>query len=217
MTSRLEYRWLLPSVLLGEGEGERPTRRTTRDWVVDTALFLVACGLTLASAPDIAGEAGAYIAVEQVLGALSCAAVWLRRRRPVALALVTSLLTSVLALVGGACVVALFTVAVHRPFRIAGPVVGFALLTTLPYVHLRPDPLLGVWGSFLLAAALTLLVFAWGTVVRARRQLVTPTAAREPAVTGPVPGSTCSARVSGRSRSRSARAGPTPRSAPSCT
>ncbi|WP_433224867.1 sensor histidine kinase [Microtetraspora malaysiensis] len=178
MTSRLEYRWLLPSVLLGEGEGERPARRSTRDWIVDTALFLAACGLAIASAPDIAGKPRAYVVAEQVLGALACAAVWLRRRWPVTLALVTSLLGSVFTLIGGAGVVALFTVAVHRPFKIAGPVAAFFLLTAIPYVHLWPDPDLGVWGMFLLIAALTMMIFAWGIVVRARRQLVISLRAR---------------------------------------
>lgn len=178
MTSRMEYRWLLPSVLLGEGEEDRPVRRSTRDWIVDTCMFLAACGVTLLSAPDIAGEARGYIVVEQVLGVLSCAAVWLRRRRPVTLALVTSSLTSVLTLVGGASIVALFTVAVHRPFKIAGPVVAFGILAAIPYVHLRPDPLLGVWGSFLLMTTLILMIFAWGIVVRARRQLVLSLRAR---------------------------------------
>ncbi|MGI5487396.1 sensor histidine kinase [Microtetraspora malaysiensis] len=178
MTSRMEYRWLLPSVLLGEGEGERPARRSTRDWIVDTALFLSACGLAIASAPDIAGKPRAYIIAEQVLGALACAAVWLRRRWPVTLALVTSLLGSVFTLLGGAGVVALFTVAVHRPFKIAGPVVAFFLLSAIPYVHLWPDPDLGVWGMFLLIAALTMMIFAWGIVVRARRQLVISLRAR---------------------------------------
>ncbi|WP_433355007.1 sensor histidine kinase [Microtetraspora malaysiensis] len=178
MTSRMEYRWLLPSVLLGEGEGERPARRSTRDWIVDTALFLSACGLAIASAPDIAGKPRAYIIAEQVLGALACAAVWLRRRWPVTLALVTSLLGSVFTLLGGAGVVALFTVAVHRPLKIAGPVVAFFLLSAIPYVHLWPDPDLGVWGMFLLIAALTMMIFAWGIVVRARRQLVISLRAR---------------------------------------
>ncbi|GLW99796.1 histidine kinase [Microtetraspora sp. NBRC 16547] len=172
MKSRTEYGWLLPSVLLGEGEGERPARRSTRDWIVDTALFLAACGLALASAPDIAGKPQAYVVAEQVLGALSCAALWLRRRWPVTLALVTSLLGSVFTLLGGANVVALFTVAVHRPFKIAGPVLASCLLAAIPYVHIWPDPDLGVWGTFLLLVALTMMIFAWGIVVRARRQLV---------------------------------------------
>ncbi|MFF4776140.1 sensor histidine kinase [Microtetraspora fusca] len=178
MTSRMEYRWLLPSVLLGEGEGERPARRSTRDWIVDTALFLSACGLALAAAPDIAGKPRAYVVTEQVLGALACAALWLRRRWPVTLALVTSLLGSVFTLLGGAGVVALFTVAVHRPFKIAGPVLAFFLLTAIPYVHVWPDPEFGVWGSFLLLATVIMMIFAWGIVVRARRQLVISLRAR---------------------------------------
>ncbi|NUP79795.1 MAG: sensor histidine kinase [Nonomuraea sp.] len=167
-----EYRWALPSVLLGDPDEGRRVRRSTRDWIVDTAMFLLACGLTLFSLQEIRNEPEPLLLVEQVVGALACAAVWLRRRWPVALALVTGLLSSYLELVGGPSVVALFTVAVHRPFRISGPIALLALVTLAPYVMLRPqDDLSRTWAAAL-GVAIVLTVFAWGIVIRARRQLV---------------------------------------------
>ncbi|TMR07677.1 sensor histidine kinase [Nonomuraea turkmeniaca] len=167
-----EYRWVLPSVLLGDGREDRRIRRSLRDWVVDIAMFLIACGITLLGLPEIQNEPEPLIAIEQVMGGLSCVAIWLRRRWPVGLALVTLTLSAYLELVGGASVVALFTVAVHRPFKISGPVTLLALITLVPYLFLRPQSDIGPleWGLLLMALILT--VYAWGIVIRARRQLI---------------------------------------------
>lgn len=167
-----EYRWALPSVLLGDGADGRPVRRSTRDWIVDIAMFLTACLLALLTATELDDEPRGLVLTEQVTGVLSCAAVWLRRRWPVALALVSTAMASYLEMAGGASVVGLFTVAVHRPFKISGPVAAVNLVTLVPYGVLRPDPDLGAGGMFVLGAAIVATVFAWGIVVRARRQLV---------------------------------------------
>ncbi|TDC95644.1 sensor histidine kinase [Nonomuraea deserti] len=167
-----EYRWALPSVLLGDARDGRRVRRSTRDWIVDTLMFLLACGLTLLSMTEIQDEPAPLRAIEQIMGALSCAAVWLRRRWPVGLAVVTTLLSSYLELPGGASIVALFTVAVHRPFRISGPVALFSLVTLAPYVWLRPQSELDRNWTAALGVAIVLTVFAWGIVVRARRQVI---------------------------------------------
>ncbi|WP_188192898.1 sensor histidine kinase [Nonomuraea sp. SYSU D8015] len=169
-----EYRWALPSVLLGDGREGRRVRRSLRDWIVDITMFLIACGITLLGLEELhlQRQPEPLILIEQVMGALSCVAVWLRRRWPVWLALVTLLLSSYLELVGGAATVALFTVAVHRPFKVSGPIFLLALITLVPYVILRPqsdiDPL--EWG--ILLTALMLTIYAWGIVIRARRQLI---------------------------------------------
>ncbi|MFG3440579.1 sensor histidine kinase [Nonomuraea sp. NPDC047897] len=167
-----EYRWALPSVLLGDGDGGRPVRRSTRDWIVDILMFLTACLLALLTATELYDEPRGLVLTEQVTGVVSCAAVWLRRRWPVALALVSTVLASYLEMAGGTSVVGLFTVAVHRPFKISGPVAAVNLVTLVPYGMLRPDPSLGAGGMFVLGTAIVATVFAWGVVVRARRQLV---------------------------------------------
>jgi signal transduction histidine kinase len=172
VTGSDEYRWALPSVLLGDGGSGRPVRRSTRDWFVDIVMFVLACVLTLVTIPELADEPEPVIALEQVAGVLGCLSVWLRRRWPVGFAVVTSVLSTYLELVGGAAVVGLFTVAVHRPFKVSGPIALLGVVTLLPYVYLRPDPELGPLGTFVLGLAIMLTVFAWGVVVRARRQLV---------------------------------------------
>ncbi|NBE95707.1 sensor histidine kinase [Nonomuraea sp. KC401] len=167
-----EYRWALPSVLLGDAREGGRVRRSTRDWIVDTLMFLLACGLTVLSLPEIQNAPAPLQTAEQILGALSCAAVWLRRRWPVGLAVVTMLFSSYLELPGGASIVALFTVAVHRPFKISGPVALFSLVTLAPYVLLRPRTELDRGWTAALGVALVLTVLAWGIVVRARRQVI---------------------------------------------
>ncbi|TMR96033.1 sensor histidine kinase [Nonomuraea basaltis] len=167
-----EYRWALPSVLLGDGREGRRVRRSTRDWIVDITVFLLACGITLLTLPELQDEPNLLLAIEQVVGALSCAAVWLRRRWPVGLALVTIVLSSYLELAGGASVVAMFTVAVHRPFKISGPITLLAIFTLGPYVVLRPQEELSPLATGIVGTAIVLTVFAWGIVIRARRQLI---------------------------------------------
>ncbi|WP_343951174.1 sensor histidine kinase [Nonomuraea longicatena] len=166
-----EYRWALPSVLLGDGEG-RPVKRSTRDWVVDTAMFLVAAALTVLTVPDLEKFPQPVQVTEQVVGALACVAVWLRRRYPVVLSLALTLLSSGLLLVGGAAMVALFTVAVHRPFKISGFALLANLITALPYSYFRPDAVMGPTLTSVTAIGLGLMVWTWGMLVRARRQLV---------------------------------------------
>jgi signal transduction histidine kinase len=167
-----EYRWALPSVLLGDGREGGRVRRSTRDWFVDILMFLLAAGITVLTLPELQDEPEPLQLLEQVVGALSCVAVWLRRRWPVGFALVTTLLSSYLELAGGASVVGLFTVAVHRPFKVSGPVMLFSLVTLVPYILLRSKTEAEGQEMAAFALALVLTVFAWGVVVRARRQLV---------------------------------------------
>ncbi|MEV0615950.1 histidine kinase [Nonomuraea sp. NPDC050404] len=171
---RAEYRWALPSVLLGDGSAGGRVRRSTRDWFVDIVMFLVACGLTFLSLIELRAQnpSEPLLMIEQVTGALSCAAIWLRRRWPVTLAVVTALLSSYLELPGGASLVAFFTVAVHRPFKISGPITLLNFITLIPYVWLRPQSELDQVWTAALGVALMLTAFAWAIVIRARRQLV---------------------------------------------
>ncbi|MFD1937958.1 sensor histidine kinase [Nonomuraea mangrovi] len=168
---KLEYRWLLPSVLLGDPDEGRPVRRSTRDWIVDIVVFVAACGLAVLTLPDLDGLARPLRISEQVFGALACASVWLRRRWPVTLSVVLTLLSAVFVMVGGGAALALFTVAVHRPFKISGIVLGLNLLTVFPLAWWRPDELGPLWTAGVMVL-IVLLVFGWGIVVRSRRQLV---------------------------------------------
>jgi signal transduction histidine kinase len=144
---------------------------------VDSGLFLLAAtywvlavgGRLEASTPP---EPAWRFTLDVVVGALGCAALWLRRRWPVELALALVALSAVSELVAVAMVVALFTVAVHRPPRTTAFVFACSLLAPLVSVVLRPQP--GTPGVllFLLGVAVQGGVVGWGLFVRYRRQLV---------------------------------------------
>jgi len=177
---KLGPRWLLPSAVvseLGEVRTDRSgrLRRTARDWVVDFSCFLLAVFIGLLAAETVGKEenlAPALAAVDQMLGALACAAVWLRRRRPVELAVALLLVSLFSNTAGGACLVAFFTVTVHRPFKYAAWLGGIATAAMPVFFWLRPDPDLPFAASIAFTALLNAAAIGWGMFVRSKRQLL---------------------------------------------
>ena len=106
-------------------------RRSRRDWVVDIVMFVLAVlfGLFAASQRIAAPVQPPWLfEVDQVVGALGCAALWLRRRWPTQLAVVLVAASAFSEMVAGAMLAALFTVAVHRSKRVSWAVFLFSLL-----------------------------------------------------------------------------------------
>ncbi|MEU9594998.1 histidine kinase [Streptomyces sp. NPDC048193] len=173
-------RWLLPSALIdqldpdAEGTGWR-SRRTARDWLVDFACFGLAVLIGLLSVDSLDQEphlAQGWEVADQLIGALACAAVWLRRRWPVGLA-VTMVPVGLLSVTsGGAALVALFTVAVHRPFRYTAWLTGANVLLQPVFYWLRPDPQLPYLVANLLGVLLAVTAAGWGMLARSKRQLL---------------------------------------------
>jgi signal transduction histidine kinase len=152
-------------------------RRGPRDWAVDTGLFLLAAlyGLLAATGRLEATPPPApawLFSLDQVAGVLGCAALWLRRRWPVGIALALVALSAFSELVAGAMIVMLLTVAVHRPPRTTAAVFALSLLAAVVYVIVRPDPDAPALLLFLLGVAIQGAAVGWGLFVRHRRQLV---------------------------------------------
>ncbi|MFG2126205.1 histidine kinase [Streptomyces sp. NPDC048751] len=172
-------RWLFPSAVVHEfdpdtGRSGRP-RRTARDWMVDFSCFFLAIAIGLAAAETVKHETNlpqAWAVADQYLGALACAAVWLRRRWPVGLALATVPVGFLSSTSGGACLVALFTLAVHRPLRYVAWIGGASLALLPLFYHLRPDPDAPFRVVVAFAVLLTVAVIGWGMLVRSKRQLL---------------------------------------------
>ncbi len=146
-----------------------------RDWVVDFTCFLLAVFIGLLGVETVRSEPDlprAFVVLDQVLGALACAAVWLRRRRPVGLAVAMVPVCFVSNTAGGAGLVALFTLAVHRPFRYVAWVGGVSAALTPLFFRLRPDPDVSYPWAVFLAALLTVSIVGWGMFVRSKRQLM---------------------------------------------
>ncbi|AWT46258.1 MULTISPECIES: sensor histidine kinase [Streptomyces] len=171
-------RWWLPSALAHalelDPDGGRP-RRTARDWVVDCSCFLLALLVGFTAAQPLHDNPHiphALAVTDQTLGALACGAVWLRRRLPVALAVALTAVNFVSETAGGACLIALFTLAVHRPFRYVAWIGGAQLALTTLYYWWRPDPEMPYLVSVTFVVVLTGAVIGWGMFVRSKRQLL---------------------------------------------
>ncbi|MEU6348442.1 histidine kinase [Streptomyces sp. NPDC047072] len=173
-------RWLLPSAVIHEFDpdparsGRRP-RRTARDWIVDFSCFLVAVVIGMIGADAVSQNphvSQTAADLDQLIGVLACAAVWLRRRWPLGLAVASVPLGVVSDTAGGACVIALFTLAVHRPFRYVAWAAGVSIaLVPLTY-RLRPDADLPYVVVVVLSVLLIGAIVGWGMLVRAKRQLM---------------------------------------------
>ncbi len=173
--------WFLPSAVAAEFDPDRITgrtgrhKRTVRDWLVDFACFFAAVFLGLIISDEVANDPAlseGLVALDHLLGALACAAVWLRRRWPVGFAtamLVVSLASNT---AGGAALVAYFTLAVHRPWKYPAWFGGTAVALMIPFYAWRPDPDLPYVVSIVLTTLLTATAIAWGMFVRSRRQLL---------------------------------------------
>ncbi|GAA1515693.1 histidine kinase [Sphaerisporangium rubeum] len=143
----------------------------------DTALFLLAVlfGLWIAAMRWDTGalpEPRWLFNLDQLTGVVACAALWLRRRHPVGLSVALVAVSSYSELAGGAMLVTLFTVAVHRPPRVSGAVYGLSLLAALCYSLVRPEPDLSWPLSLLLGVVSQSAVVGWGLFVNHRRRLV---------------------------------------------
>jgi signal transduction histidine kinase len=150
-------------------------RRSTRDWVTDISLFLFAAGFSVVSLDrvmtDLDLSPGALIA-DQIAGGLGCAALFLRRRWPVQLA-VALLVTGALShLVTGPTMVALFTVAVRRPARTTAWVAALAFAPLPVFIARRPDPELPATGFAVTYFALIAGTIGWGLFIGSQRQLI---------------------------------------------
>ncbi|MFB7191721.1 sensor histidine kinase [Streptomyces sp. NPDC056178] len=176
--TRTEYPWLLPSAMADPelpGDQAGRSRRTVRDWIVDLTAFLCAAGIGLLAASALDADRATpegVVFVDCLIGAAACCALWVRRRWPVGLAVGLILVSTVEPVAAGALLVALFSVAVHRPFRPVAVIGALALITAPVQPYLRPDPDTSFTAATVVGVLLSLLVLSWGMVVRSRRQLV---------------------------------------------
>jgi signal transduction histidine kinase len=171
MEPELEYPRLLPSVLVPEHAG---AKRTTRDWIVDCWCFLAAVvigAIAFAAAHDKHDYPDWFVMWDLAAGTVACLAVWTRRRHPFGLALTLTIVSVVSSAAAGPAMVALFTLAVHRPFRVLAPVVVLALVTMPVNLLIFPGDEQYVVNAIVGVLAIGGVV-AWGMFVRARRQLV---------------------------------------------
>ncbi|WP_205856078.1 sensor histidine kinase [Phytoactinopolyspora endophytica] len=175
--SGAELPGLLPGLLRTDADIDRSTRRTRRtlrDWIIDVVCFLIAIGIGLAGfdAAAVHMTSETTELADLVAGAAACIALWWRRRWPVALAVAVAPVSIVASSAGGASIILLFTVAVHRRFTVTMAVAGLHMVCGMLFYGIYPDPELSPRMSLAVSALVVVAVTTWGLFVRARRQLV---------------------------------------------
>ena len=149
--------------------------RTGRDRAVDALVCLLAAvSGALFLSPELR-EAGRVLTTSEVLfdagcGLLACAALWWRRRWPLGVALGCLALGTLSISATAPGLIALFSLAVHRPARPALLVTALWAPSAVLFAAYSPttDPL----SVLAVVTPLTLAATAWGMFIRARRLLV---------------------------------------------
>ncbi|MFF5227395.1 histidine kinase [Dactylosporangium sp. NPDC000521] len=146
-----------------------------RNLVVDATVFVISA-LTMVVAAASGLDSGALsderLLLSTAVTVPALVLIWWRRRWPVQVALLLLIPAALTDFVGGAAIIAVFTVTVHRPFRVALGVAVAHLLVPVPLMLRYPDPDLQVVGNATAMALVTCIVLAWGSTVRARRELI---------------------------------------------
>jgi signal transduction histidine kinase len=165
------FRHALGRLVVIEEDDEPPARRSRRDWIVDSVLFLLAIALGSGSLVSSAshGLRGPLLVVDATSGAALCLAVWWRRRYPLALGLASLPILAISSFAGPAGLIILFTVAAYRRWQLAFFVAGLqlALLPAQRAIHPQGDSLTSY---YLFSTLGTAAIVGWGMFLRGRRQ-----------------------------------------------
>ncbi|MET8682380.1 histidine kinase [Streptomyces sp. NPDC004647] len=150
-------------------------RRTLRDWIADIGFFLFAVAFSVVTSENVVAHTDLSeeaLFFDMLAGGLACALLFLRRRLPVQLSVVLLVTGAFSHFVTGATMVALFTVAAHRPPRITRWVAALAAAPLPVFLIRRPDPSLPATTSAIVYFALIAGSFGWGLYVHSRRKLI---------------------------------------------
>jgi signal transduction histidine kinase len=175
---RLWVELVRPASLLALGDLTQPdstVQRTGRDRFVDAVgCFLAAALGALFLSPELHDNpeplSTTQVVVDVSCGVLACLSLWWRRRWALGVALTCLLLGTFSISATPAGLLALFSLAVHRPVRQTLLVAPFWIPFTLVFAVYSPTT--DVLSVLLRVTPLTLAVTAWGMFIRARRQLL---------------------------------------------
>ncbi|OZC86499.1 hypothetical protein CH254_18375 [Rhodococcus sp. 06-412-2C] len=144
--------------------------RKHRDRAWDVAAIVFALLLVLSVAAGTEGMTTTRTVVSIVVGVLGAVLLWWRRRWPIEIAVALAVCAVLTDAVGGAELVAVFTVASRKSWRVTTAVVVLHLLASVIWTT--------VWvEQSILYIAMTSLAFlsipaAWGIVVKSRREVI---------------------------------------------
>jgi signal transduction histidine kinase len=157
----------------GDGRG---AQRSARDWIVDLALFAYAVFAAGATATNSRLQVGhTMLLVDAVLAVPACLSVWVRRRYPGSVGWLAVGLSAVSSSAVHACVVAVFSAAIHaRPrqaVKIAAGAIAATALDCTIYTGSHGHAAFN-GGFFAAWSATTVAALCLGSFVRVRRELV---------------------------------------------
>ena len=177
-SSRLWVELVRPTSLLGPTDLMQPSstgQRTGRDRTVDAVGCFIAIALgALFLSPSLHGQvvplSPARIGVDVACGTVACLALWWRRRWALGVAIACLVLGTISISATPAGLIALFSLAVHRPVR--QPLLVVALWIPSILIFAAYSPTTDVGSVVVRVIPLVLAVTAWGMFLRARRQLL---------------------------------------------
>ena len=152
------------------------TRRTVTDWAADAALVLFALAvwaMEMSTFPESYEKVTPewMLTVDPIIGLAACMLLWWRRRFPTAIGLGMLPILVVAGTSFGASLVAVFTVAIYRDWRISTGITSAYLLVTVPFFYSEADAQTSVLASTLTGALLYIAPMALGIAVRSRHEL----------------------------------------------
>lgn len=148
-------------------------RRTKRDVTIDVIMVLLSAGIGFFSVQGRFGNWGPLLAADIILGVLGCAALIWRRRWPLPIALILTVLSGFASFITGPSLLALFSLSVHRPLRYSVVIGVLGCVAGMSNFYLYPDTQQDPWTLVLVfSILLSAVAVGWGTMVRSRRQLL---------------------------------------------
>jgi signal transduction histidine kinase len=148
--------------------------------LIGAATFGTDLAGTTTSHADARASGDTYISAvlvtaDLIAGLACCAGLLLRRRWPAGLALAIAPVTAFSAFATGPAIVAVFGVAVRRPWRVVAPIAAAYLAAMPAYVLIRPET---DWSDVFPAPLVVGGVVGWGMYVRSRHELMRSLAER---------------------------------------
>jgi signal transduction histidine kinase len=167
MSTSLPFQLLVPGP-----SGDQ--RSVTRDRLADGVAIVsaLAYGAVMVQLGD-ASKPGAAIPwwLDVAVGLVCACALFLRRRRPLAVCLALLPFGALSVMSTGPILVALLTAAIRCPPRLVVALAGTHILTSTLYYVMQHDPPMAIWVDFVMRAITGFAAIGWGLFLQAYRRL----------------------------------------------
>jgi signal transduction histidine kinase len=166
----MSTRWqMLPGGLLEESGG----RRSTRDWIVDATMLVIALSVgALALVGTEARHSDEWVFFDLVIGLATLVPLWWRRQYPFAVALATIIPGAISAFAAGAGLIGLFNVAMRGSRRAIVISTILAVVVGTVFALVYPDPESPAAFDITLAVLFPAFIVPWALFARTQRNLL---------------------------------------------